>query len=61
MARSRLHIICGNCGSNEFLTYEIDPTGHDYGDRFEPEVRIWCGNCGTLHDLEDFVPKKEQQ
>ncbi len=58
MARARLHIICGNCGCNDELKYEIDPKGHDFGDHFEPAVYITCENCSTLHDLEDTIPNK---
>ncbi|HET8688490.1 MAG TPA: hypothetical protein VFM18_17905 [Methanosarcina sp.] len=60
MAHSRLHIICGNCGSNKDFEFEIDPNGHDYGEGgFRPAVFISCMNCGTLHDLSDHVKERE--
>ena len=58
MVMSKLHIICGNCGSNDELTFYIDPKGHDISEgesKFEPAVFIACGNCSTLHDLSDFI------
>lgn len=59
MAHARLHIICGNCGCNNMFNYEIAKDFHDYGDYQEDGVVIRCGNCSTLHDLEDTVPRKE--
>ncbi len=62
MAHSRLHIICGNWGCNDEMEYYIDPEGHDISNeeiQFKPAVFIICNNCGTLHDLEDFVPLKK--
>lgn len=61
MAHARLHIICGNCGNNDLLSYEIDHKGADVGDgTFRPVVYITCRNCGTLHDLSNTIPEKEQ-
>ncbi len=57
MAHAKLHIICGNCGCNDELTYSVDPKGMDFGDRFEPSVTIACRNCGTLHSLDATVDK----
>ena len=61
MAKSKLHIICGTCGSNEDLKYEIEPQGICLDDKSGglaelPSVYIKCGNCSTLHSLEDFLP-----
>lgn len=53
MVCARLHIICGNCGCNDMFEYRIDPEGQDFGDRFEPSVRLHCRNCATIHALED--------
>lgn len=67
MAHARLHIICGNCGSKDDMTFEINPKGHDVSEgeiKFEPAVFIVCENCGTLHDLNETIkedkPKKEE-
>jgi len=61
MARARLHIICGNCGCNDKFTFEIVPEGQDISDvepKFKPAVWILCGNCTTLHDLNNYIPEK---
>ena len=58
MVMASLHIICGNCGSNNMLTFKIIPEGHDVTSiepEFEPAVFITCGNCGTLHDLSETI------
>lgn len=61
MARARLHIICGNCGCNDMFTYEIDYEGTMLPDSsFKPVIYIRCGNCSTLHDLEDTIEEKQE-
>ncbi len=53
MAHAKLHIICGNCGSNQLLSYKIKV---EKGDKDIPNrqvVYIFCNNCNTLHDLDD--------
>ena len=59
MAKSKLHIICGNCGCNDMLEYEIDLTGQDFGDYTKPSVIIKCRNCSTVHQLEDTIKEIE--
>lgn len=59
MVMARLHVICGNCGCNDMFEYQIDPKGRDYGDRFEPAVYLYCGNCATIHDLADNAKERE--
>ncbi len=61
MARARLHLICGNCGCNDMWKFNIDLQGQDYGDRFEPDVFIECGNCTTLHSLAEQTEQKQKQ
>jgi transcription elongation factor Elf1 len=53
MANARLHIICGNCGSNHQFEHEVKIELDD--DTLQPRniVYLWCRNCSTLHDLED--------
>ena len=45
MVMARLHIICGNCGSNDNWSYEIVENAQDFGDHFKDDTYIWCGNC----------------
>lgn len=64
MAHAKLHVICGNCGSNEYLTFKIDLEGHDISSdetEYEPAVFISCKNCSTLHDLDDTVPMERKK
>lgn len=61
MVMARLHIICGNCGSKDHLKFRIDLTGKDVSEtipKFEPAVIISCGNCGTLHNLDDTISEE---
>lgn len=53
MARARLHLICGNCGCNDMWNYFIDPKGQDNDGVLFPIVYLTCGNCSTVHDLEN--------
>lgn len=63
MVNALLHIICGNCGRKDFLSFKIDPQGTDRGEEdeqgnsiFEPSCSIYCENCSTVHDLESTIP-----
>ena len=65
MANSKLHIICGNCGSNDDLMFRIVKDGHDITTfanepEFEPAVFITCRNCSTLHDLSDTIDVEKE-
>ncbi len=58
MVKARLHIICGNCGSDDMFSYSIitelnDDTNEEYN-----RVSIACENCNTIHDLEDNADKR---
>lgn len=64
MVRARLHIICGNCGCNDMLSFEIVPDGYDVSNdepKFMPAVRIRCGNCSTVNDLSTCMPEVLRQ
>ena len=61
MAHARLHIICGNCGCNHMLDYEIVEELNDVTDELQDVVYIGCKNCGTLHDLDDNAEQIKQQ
>lgn len=52
MARARLHLICGNSVVTKW-NYCIDPKGQDNDGVLFPIVYLTCGNCSTVHDLEN--------
>lgn len=47
----KLHIICGMCGCNSMLTYEIKTEINDDTNEEYPVVYIICDNCSTVTDL----------
>jgi RNase P subunit RPR2 len=52
MANARLHVICGNCGSNDDFELKIERNFNDIdGVNFEDETMITCKNCSTIHFL----------
>lgn len=56
MVMARLHVICGNCGAiatSGMMKFEIHEKDEDAPER----VCISCGNCSTLHDLEDTMQR----
>lgn len=59
MARARLHIICGNCGCNDMFSYSVDLEGQDFGEYTKPSVQIKCGNCSTLHTLDEMQEREK--
>ena len=57
---NRLHIICGMCGSDDMLSFEINPTGGCGDDGVEyPAVFVSCKNCSSLTDLVEIIPKRD--
>lgn len=62
MVCARLHIICGNCGCNDQMEYEIDPAGScDDEGKDVPHVYITCKNCSTIHDLSETIKESSTQ
>lgn len=58
----RLHIICGMCGSNEDLEFEINQTGNCDNDGNEfPAVFIICRNCSSLTDLAEVIKENKKR
>lgn len=60
MSRSRLHLICGNCGCNDMWKYYQDPKGLDTDGNQYPCVFLVCNNCSTLHCLDDYAEHKNE-
>jgi RNase P subunit RPR2 len=58
MARARLHIICGNCGSNDMFKYRIVTEIDDDTNKEYQRVSIACDNCSTIHCLEDNAERE---
>ncbi len=58
---ARLHIICGNCGSNEHMCFSLDMEGCDYDSYLSPSITIHCNNCGTNHNLQDTIHEFENE
>ena len=62
MAYARLHIICGNCGSNNWEEADIELKGRCLdADEFAPDVYLSCGNCATIHSLSDYMEVKNEK
>lgn len=58
IANPRIHIICGICGSNKDLSFEIVRNGliENEGEENEckkDEVIIHCDNCSSITGLEE--------
>jgi hypothetical protein len=52
MANAKLHMICGNCGCNDYFDYKIKTEIDDSNNEPYQVVYIFCKNCSTLHDLD---------
>jgi len=62
MVNARLHLICGNCGDDKSLSFQIkrDFNLENEGEPNEKaidECVISCGNCATLHFLSAYIPQ----
>ena len=61
MVRARLHVICGNCGCSDMFSWEIcERLNDDTGESTNIPV-LACGNCSTLHFIDDYFPEKANQ
>ena len=59
IAKTRIHIICGFCGSNEMFNFEINQKGKCNNDGSEtPAVFITCENCSSLTSLGEIMQEK---
>ena len=55
-------MICGFCGSKDYLTYEIERDGSDIdGEHFEDCVYIRCGNCSALTEIDEVLKRHERK
>jgi len=52
MVNARLHIICGNCGQNDMLSYKIKNEIDDDTQEQYQSVDLICNNCHTIHNLD---------
>jgi len=60
MVMARLHLICGNCGCNDEWEWEHREREEVDGELMSEEsVWLWCGNCSTLHDVNDNAKKRQ--
>ena len=56
MVMARLHVICGNCGCNDEWELRVEREGNDVSneyEEYEDSASMACGNCATIHALED--------
>lgn len=63
MVCARLHIICGNCGCNDMWKWkhipEVTVSDKDIVQVVTEEtVFIYCGNCSTIHDLNNNARRR---
>mgnify|MGYP000450895219 CR=1 FL=1 len=58
MARARLHLICGNCGCNYEGEWKHQLEEVSEGEIIiNEDVYLICGNCVTLHSINDNAKK----
>lgn len=57
-----LHIICGKCGCDEMLSYEINAAANcdDDGNEYAG-VSIFCENCTTVTGLREVLEDKGER
>jgi hypothetical protein len=49
MVMAKLHIICGNCGANDWFKWKYHAADIDS----DEGVDLLCENCSTIHQLSD--------
>ena len=59
IAKKRIHMICGFCGSDEHLSYTIDPRGRCDNDGTEHSaVFVTCKNCTSGSSLDEVIKEE---
>jgi uncharacterized Zn finger protein len=64
IANPRIHIICGICGCNKMLSFEIkEEELIDENDKFYKTntVTIACDNCGSITQLDELMKEENGQ
>ena len=64
IADPRIHIICGICGSKNYMSFKVDRDANIHNEGEDNEyttnmVYIHCDNCGSLTALDELMPEKE--
>jgi len=54
----RVHIICGLCGCNKMMEYEIIEEIDDETNEKKTTVYISCKNCGCLSGINEIIKEK---
>ena len=61
MVNTRLHLICGNCGSNDDWEWTFVPDWNNgYSGNGGDDVFIICMNCSTIHSLNNNAINAEK-
>lgn len=56
MVKSRVHLICGNCGCNDEWSWTYCKDSDDNGDgTADDDVLLKCGNCSTIHSMNEIT------
>ncbi len=62
--KTRIHIICGICGSDEHMNYKVNHDANIFNKAEENEYRkdavvISCDNCGSITYLDEVMKENE--
>jgi hypothetical protein len=62
MVMARLHLICGNCGSNDQWEWKYHEKEVCDGEVIADEnVHLYCNNCSTIHTINDNAKKLREK
>jgi uncharacterized Zn finger protein len=56
MVNAKIHIICGNCGSNDQFKLDLVENNNDDGFKIKIEPILICENCSTIHYITESIP-----
>lgn len=54
----KLHIICGMCGCDDMLSFQVRKEIGDNNSDYINVVYIYCENCSTLTGLDETIEMK---
>lgn len=61
MLNPRVHIICGLCGCNNMLKFQIGTSYDDDKEVEKPDVTIICDNCDSITGLDEIIKEEIEE
>lgn len=59
IANPRVHIICGICGSNKMMKFQVRQQINNDDNEEYPAVNLICDNCNSITGLDELMNEEK--